>query len=350
MTIRLGALLPLLLVACGGPPAPPHTAASAAERTGRTADTAVQLCLQDAPGIPRSDYPYVASYQCPDGSVPLDGNPRRGQLARLGNVGQGPDGHVLDLYEVPCPSGPVRIFVDGYHCPGGVDPTPDLANLTPQQLAGMAVRMRQLETEPFDEEASEFRGFFHTWLEETDQVTFGICEAVIEDVMREEYAFRELVVSQYILSSAAAAIELPEGTQRPLGEALAGIRGALRIYSAIVQARGSAAAEPHLSMLADLAPEALEARVAQNLDTCTAARPDHALLMTDDTGRSLWPPSGPDCDRLIRCCEGKGYVRDGAGVGAEGLMCVMAGASTGDETDGCAFALRALAEQGTPCR
>jgi hypothetical protein len=68
---------------------------------------------------PRDSYDYVASrFRCPDGTNPLGGDPRAGQAARLGNVGANASGHIIDVYRVPCASGPVDVYVDMYGCPG----------------------------------------------------------------------------------------------------------------------------------------------------------------------------------------------------------------------------------------
>ena len=80
-------------------------------RDGRTPETAWHACSDT-----RSDYQRVAAYRCADGSMPLGGDARAGGAARRGNIGEGPDGHILDLYDVPCPEGAVQIYVDMYHC------------------------------------------------------------------------------------------------------------------------------------------------------------------------------------------------------------------------------------------
>ncbi|UJR86269.1 hypothetical protein [Sandaracinus amylolyticus] len=78
---------------------------------------------------PQESYLFVArDFQCPGGQPnPLGGDPGAGAAARRGNVGphaySGPltgdplqDAHIVDVYEVPCPSGPVEVFVCMYHC------------------------------------------------------------------------------------------------------------------------------------------------------------------------------------------------------------------------------------------
>lgn len=64
-------------------------------------------------------YVVVASHVCSDGSMPLGGAASAGAAARVGNVGANSTGHIIDLYAVPCASGPVQLFVDMYGCPGG---------------------------------------------------------------------------------------------------------------------------------------------------------------------------------------------------------------------------------------
>ncbi|MBN8615532.1 MAG: hypothetical protein J0L92_33360 [Deltaproteobacteria bacterium] len=67
---------------------------------------------------PQDSYDYVATrFRCPDGTNPLGGDPRAGQMSRLGNVGANSTGHIIDVYRVPCASGPIDVYVDMYGCP-----------------------------------------------------------------------------------------------------------------------------------------------------------------------------------------------------------------------------------------
>ena len=72
----------------------------------------------------RDSYYFVSTeFRCPDGSNPLGGNLALGQRSRRGNVGaNNTTGNIIDLYEVPCATGPQRVYVDMYHCPPGVNP------------------------------------------------------------------------------------------------------------------------------------------------------------------------------------------------------------------------------------
>ena len=69
---------------------------------------------------PQDSYFYVSTkFKCPGGGNPLGGDIDSGGRARRGNIGPGPDGHILDVYDVPCPTGSVAVYVDMYHCRPG---------------------------------------------------------------------------------------------------------------------------------------------------------------------------------------------------------------------------------------
>lgn len=78
----------------------------------------------------REGYELVANYRCDDGSTPLGGDPRAGARARQGSSGSHlphepldfANSHIVDIYEVPCPRGPVTLYVCLYHCPAGKSP------------------------------------------------------------------------------------------------------------------------------------------------------------------------------------------------------------------------------------
>lgn len=80
--------------------------------SGRTQEDPVMACG------PRDSYAFVAGeLQCPEGGNPLGGDAQAGAAARVGNVGANSTGHIIDLYRVPCGSGPVDVYVDMYGCP-----------------------------------------------------------------------------------------------------------------------------------------------------------------------------------------------------------------------------------------
>lgn len=64
----------------------------------------------------RGSYTLVADHECKDGSRPFDGDIPSAAGSRRGNVGPNDSGHIIDVYEVPCPGGPQQVFVDMYDC------------------------------------------------------------------------------------------------------------------------------------------------------------------------------------------------------------------------------------------
>ncbi len=334
----------LLLVGCGASPTSNEVPVSSGP-SGQSRESAIQRCARDGPDGARTDYAFIASYECSDGSVPLGGDATRGADARLGNVGQGPDGHVIDRYRVPCPSGAVEIYVDAYHCGPGIDVEIDPNNLRPEQLRMMATNMRALESVAFDHRAQELRRSLLEWLRGSPQVHLSICNAVIEDVVHDGYLYRELVLSQFILSMGAAVIELGDGPEHANRVALAAVSGALRMHDAIVSVRGQDAVDPQLRDLARLSPGELETHVTTLASNCQEPPPVGMMMSTEDG--SVWPPSGPSCDRFVRCCESHGLIRNGVAVtGTAGLMCLLAAAPP--DVD-CAGGLAMLAVQGVSC-
>jgi hypothetical protein len=66
---------------------------------------------------PNESYRYVAKeFQCPRGGNPLAGDVERAQQVRLGTLQHPTNGHIVDIYRVPCPDGDVELFVDMYGC------------------------------------------------------------------------------------------------------------------------------------------------------------------------------------------------------------------------------------------
>ena len=96
-------------VSASTPASPAPTAP--AERTGFDEEHPVKRCG------PQDSYYYVATvFHCDDGTNPFHGDVDAGRQARLRNVGANRSGHIIDLYEVPCPEGPRSIYVDMYGC------------------------------------------------------------------------------------------------------------------------------------------------------------------------------------------------------------------------------------------
>lgn len=64
----------------------------------------------------RGSYVLIADHTCKDGTRPFDGDIPPAADSRAGNVGANADGHIIDVYEVPCPGGKEEVYVDMYDC------------------------------------------------------------------------------------------------------------------------------------------------------------------------------------------------------------------------------------------
>lgn len=220
--------------------------------SGRSISDAVRLC-HDNGGPGRNDYSYIASYRCSDGSMPLDGDAVRGARARLGSIGAGPDGHIVDLYEIPCATGPVRVHVDAYHCGASVDTTLDTGRFTRSQLANLAQSIRALHGDPSSADAMEMRRELLMWLMETQQVTVVVCGGLSPLLPMNDAQHPYL--PELMLSMAAAVIEDGRDPADPVGVHVASIQGLLVYYQAVLAAEGPGARDPQLDALLAMAQD-----------------------------------------------------------------------------------------------
>jgi len=263
-----------LAAGCGAParearPGPGQTHETAPTGGGQTIEEAVKLCLVDS-DTPRTDYPFIANYRCSDGSKPLGGDPMRGAAARLRNVGPGPDNHIVDLYEIPCASGRVRVFVDAYHCGPGVDLEVDPNRLTKAQLAKFAKGIRSLHDDPSSDRAKSIRRDFVVWMTETPQLTVVLCgnvASLLPEGDPHPYA------GELAISLGAAVIEDGRDPADPIGTHVAALEGLLRYYAAVVREEGRKARNPKLDTLVEMARDkSFRDRIAALVKGCDTRR------------------------------------------------------------------------------
>jgi hypothetical protein len=87
--------------------APPPAASPRTEGTSK--ENGIATC-----GAHKS-YEYIATaFKCADGSNPFNGDAYAASASRRGNVGASSTGHIIDLYDVPCPEGNQEVYVDMY--------------------------------------------------------------------------------------------------------------------------------------------------------------------------------------------------------------------------------------------
>lgn len=292
------------------------------------------------------DYALIANYQCPDGRVPLRGDVHAGGLARLRNIGPGPDGHIVDEYEVPCQPA-VRVYIDAYHCPVQVELDPN--NYPDDVLARLADVVREVAPHPFVPRADVIRREMIGWMNQSPQVEPQLCEAIGEILPDDSYQYSDDIVEQFLAEFAASTIDgqlLQRIPNDVVGIHLRAIESTLIPYDVIVQERGPVAQNAAMvQILAWQRAGELERVVREHVSRCAA--PAMAYTMTTDD-ENVWPPRGPECERLVRCCESNGWVVNGAGRGPTGMSCLL-GASTSTSANSCETGLRILEEQGHRC-
>ncbi len=113
---HIGALLLLLSVPMGCAKqqvaAAPASQAARSDPDGSNAEQPVLVCG------PEASYGYVAGeYVCPRGGNPFNGDLDAARHSRVATIEHAGTRHVIDVYEVPCDDGKVRVHVDMYGCP-----------------------------------------------------------------------------------------------------------------------------------------------------------------------------------------------------------------------------------------
>ncbi len=275
-----------------------------------------ELCLG------RTDYPFVASLECADGSRPLNGDWRAGADARVGNVGEGASGHIIDHYRLPCPEGPRDVYVDAYHCAG----LPPLAQ--DRFFANLAAALEAAETRPFDPELRQLRHRAPLILVGNPALKVTECPEVIGGLTRLDSPWSPLLVSQLTAGVIAATIRRSNEPEDRLAVYDRALLGVLRLYRAIVAQRGAAHRIAGLeSMIAD--SRGLKHWLRPRMRSCHVIgeevflmRPGLAMTRRDD-GSNLWPPRGEHCGPVVACCERHGYIVEGYSTGSAGALCLM---------------------------
>jgi hypothetical protein len=59
--------------------------------------------------MPYGERAYLAKLVCENGARPTE-------VARIGSMGAGPDGHIVDAYTAKCAGKMIHVYMDMYHC------------------------------------------------------------------------------------------------------------------------------------------------------------------------------------------------------------------------------------------
>lgn len=106
---------------------------------------------------------------------------------------------------------------------------------TPEERQRVLAIAHKLEAAPLDQTLYPERDWARQWVIENPDVRIKTCNALLVDLRRPRYKFRQELNDQLMLSSAAFLIEHPDQTGDHLAEEVAGIQGVLKAYTAILK-------------------------------------------------------------------------------------------------------------------
>ncbi|MCA9643710.1 MAG: hypothetical protein KC492_23620, partial [Myxococcales bacterium] len=164
-------------------------------------------------------------------------------------VGPGPDGHIIDLYRVPCSGAPVEVYVDAYHCGPHVNAEAgvDIDHLSREELAGLAALIRHLHEDPVSEKASNRRKAAADFILATNQLHVELCGPLLQLLPQEERV--PYYVGEFLLSMGAAVIEDGGEHPDPIEINMRTLDGVLVFYQAVLKQVGEGERQPSLDAL-----------------------------------------------------------------------------------------------------
>lgn len=102
----------------------------------------------------------------------------------------------------------------------------------------------KLEAAPLDQTLYPERDWAKQWVIENPDVRIKICNALLVELRRPRYKFRQELNDQLMLSSAAFLIEHPDQRGDHLAEEVAGMQGVLKAYAAILKSNPDVRSQP----------------------------------------------------------------------------------------------------------
>ena len=189
----------------------------------------------------------------------------QGGGARVGNIGKGPDGHVLDKYQVPCPEGSLILFVDGYHCPGA-DRYPANRALSEAERADMLARIRAARVNPTSNDSMATIFDVVQWAQATSEIHLAMCMSDVAMLKPEGYENWRFMLAYYTLGLTEHALVNPNETYAE--NQAGGIASAIDAYRVMVATIPSLS-HPQLDRLAGRSPEALRDEAKKAAAGCT---------------------------------------------------------------------------------
>jgi hypothetical protein len=146
---------------------------------------------------------------------------------------------------------------------------PPSGALSREQLTTIARDIRRLEQHPLAPDARRAHRLLFTWVQGSPDVHISLCNGVIGPLLESDSPYHAELLGQFILSSAAYAIENPAQASDPVRVNLGGVEGALRSYEALKEHAGDAVRDNYMEKLLKLEEKGkLEAFLSKRQKTC----------------------------------------------------------------------------------
>lgn len=132
---------------------------------------------------------------------------------------------------------------------------PPSGKLSKKQLRGIAEDIRSLESHPYASDAKQARGDLFKWISGSPDINVRICADVVGPLVNSDYKYRGDLLTQYVLSSAAYAIEHWRQRKRDVPVTEGGIMGAITMYRIIKKTEGDSAEDKFMERMITLSEQ-----------------------------------------------------------------------------------------------
>ena len=110
---------------------------------------------------------------------------------------------------------------------------------TPEERAHFVTLVRKLERNPLGENADAARQWLQEWAAAVPDIRFQVCPDLLDPAFADGYPYSREIKMQVMLSGAVFTIEHPGGARDEVAVYTAGVEGALRAYTVLLQSRSN---------------------------------------------------------------------------------------------------------------
>lgn len=146
---------------------------------------------------------------------------------------------------------------------------PSSGELSQKQLAAIAGDIHRLESNPLAPDATQAAQALFKWLIESPDVSMKMCAGVTTELVQSKSPHHAALLLQFMLSSAAYAIDHPDHAGDNVMLHVGGLKGATAAYALIKAAEGDSAKDSFMEKVLKLIEEGgLDVYVREKLEDC----------------------------------------------------------------------------------